>query len=170
MSDAIKHLEKHDPEQSEMMEEMCLLVDKEDNLIGTMSKLDCHFGEGHRHRAFSVIIINSNGEMLVQQRSKEKITFPGVWANACCSHPLDLDNENTDNENGVVNAARRKLEHELGIPMSVTENWDFNLLGRFEYQCRWDADWIEKEIDHVLLVECDANVICLLYTSPSPRD
>ena len=44
MSDAIKHLEKHDPAQSEMMEEMCLLVDKEDNVIGTMSKLDCHFG------------------------------------------------------------------------------------------------------------------------------
>ena len=109
MSDAIKHLEKHDPAQSEMMEEMCLLVDKEDNVIGTMSKLDCHFGEGHRHRAFSVIIVNNNGEMLVQQRSKEKITFPGVWANACCSHPLDLDNENTDNGNGVVNAARRKL-------------------------------------------------------------
>ena len=158
MSDAIKHLEKHDPAQSEMMEEMCLLVDKEDNVIGTMSKLDCHFGEGHRHRAFSVIIVNNNGEMLVQQRSKEKITFPGVWANACCSHPLDIDNENTDNSNGVVNAARRKLEHELGIPMSVTENWVFNILGRFEYQCRWDTDWIEKEIDHVLLVECDVNI------------
>ena len=158
MSDAVKHLEKHDPAQSQMMEEMCLLVDKEDNVIGTMSKLDCHFGEGHRHRAFSVIIINKNGEMLVQQRSKEKITFPGVWANACCSHPLDLDNENTGNNEGVINAARRKLHHELGISMSVTENWDFNLLGRFEYQCRWDADWIEKEIDHVLLVECDVNL------------
>ena len=158
MSDAIKHLEKHDPAQSEMMEEMCLLVDKEDNVVGTMSKLDCHFGEGQRHRAFSVIIVNNNGEMLVQQRSKEKITFPGVWANACCSHPLDLDNENTENGNGVVNAARRKLEHELGIHMSVTENWDFNLIGRFEYQCRWDADWIEKEIDHVLLVECDVKI------------
>ena len=43
MSDAVKHLEKHDPTQSEMMEEMCLLVDKEDNVIGTMSKLDCHY-------------------------------------------------------------------------------------------------------------------------------
>ena len=55
--------------------------------------------------------------MLVQQRSKEKITFPGVWANACCSHPLDLDDENIENDNGIINAARRKLEHELEFSM-----------------------------------------------------
>ena len=155
MSDASEQLGKHDPAQSEMMEEMCLLVDKEDNVIGTKSKLECHFAEGHRHRAFSVVIMNNNGEMLVQQRSKEKITFPGVWANACCSHPLNVSNENTSDSEGVINAARRKLEHELGILMSETENWDFNFLGRFEYQCRWDDDWIEKEIDHILFVKCD---------------
>ena len=55
---------------------MCLLVDKGDNVIGTKSKLDCHFRDGDRHRAFSVVIMNNDGEMLVQQRSKEKITFP----------------------------------------------------------------------------------------------
>ena len=141
MSDASKQLGKHDPQQSEMMEEMCLLVDKEDNVIGTKSKLKCHFGDGDRHRAFSVVIMNNNGEMLVQQRSKEKITFPGVWANACCSHPLNIDDEKNGLE-GIINAARRKLDQELGISFSETENWVFNSLCSFEYQCRWDSNWI----------------------------
>jgi geranylgeranyl diphosphate synthase type I len=158
MSDPTEHLQKHDSLQTEMMEEMCLLVDKDDKMIGEMSKLDCHYGEGRRHRAFSVIIINNKGEMLVQQRSQEKITFPGVWANACCSHPLNNDEENGGGVESVISAARRKLEHELGIPISESEKWNFDLLGRFEYECRWDDNWIEKEIDHVLLVKCDVNV------------
>ena len=157
MSDASKQLGKHDPQQSEMMEEMCLLVDKEDNVIGTKSKLKCHFGDGDRHRAFSVVIMNNNGEMLVQQRSKEKITFPGVWANACCSHPLNIDDEKNGLE-GIINAARRKLDQELGISISETENWVFNSLGSFEYQCRWDSNWIEREVDHVLFVKSDVNL------------
>lgn len=157
MSDASKKLGKLDPQQSTMMEEMCLLVDKGDNVIGTKSKLDCHFRDGDRHRAFSVVIMNNDGEMLVQQRSKEKITFPGVWANACCSHPLNIDDEINGLE-GVINAARRKLEHELGIPNSITKNWIFNSLGSFEYNCRWDSDWIEREIDHVLFVQADVKL------------
>ena len=64
MSDASKKLGKLDPQQSTMMEEMCLLVDKGDNVIGTKSKLDCHFSDGDRHRAFSVVIMNNDGEML----------------------------------------------------------------------------------------------------------
>ncbi|HJO84894.1 MAG TPA: NUDIX domain-containing protein, partial [Candidatus Thalassarchaeaceae archaeon] len=72
-----------------MMGEKCLVVDEQDNVMGSLSKLDCHYMRGHRHRAFSVLLFDSKGRLLVQRRSSEKITFPGVWGNTCCSHPLD---------------------------------------------------------------------------------
>jgi len=151
-------LKGHDDSQTEMMEEKCLVVDWQDNVTGALSKLDCHYMEGHRHRAFSVLLFDSKGRLLVQRRSSEKITFPGVWGNTCCSHPLDIEGENGDAESGVINAARRKLEHELGIPLSTTENWNFRRIGILEYACRWNSEWIEREIDHVLIVEGDADI------------
>ncbi len=151
-------LESHDKAQQKMMDEMCLLVDKNDEVIGTKSKLECHYKSGYRHRAFSVVIFDEVGRMLVQQRSKEKITFPGVWANACCSHPLDFENENNGESSGIINAAVRKLEQELGIPTTVTRDWEFKFIGKFEYSCRWSIDWIEKEIDHVLVVQANCEV------------
>ena len=107
-------LEGHDSTQFEMMDEMCLLVDSEDRIIGSKSKLACHRNEGFRHRAFSVLIFDSEGRLLVQKRSSEKITFPGVWANSCCSHPLDVESEKNGPE-GAINAARRKLWQELSL-------------------------------------------------------
>ena len=94
---------------------------------------------------------------MIQKRSTEKITFPGVWANSCCSHPLDTDLEN-HGELGVINAAKRKLEQELGISEETSEHWDFSHIGRIEYSCRWDENWIEREIDHILVVNADTTV------------
>ena len=153
----ISELEDHDEVQSEMMAEMCLIVDKQDNVIGSETKRTCHWGSGIRHRAFSVRIFDSQGRLLVQKRSAEKITFPGVWANSCCSHPLDMKSEN-DGSVGVENAARRKLDQELGIPLEITETWSFHHIGKMEYSCRWDKDWIEREIDHIMVVQADTEV------------
>ncbi len=153
----IIELEDHDEVQSEMMAEMCLIVDKQDNVIGSETKRNCHWGSGIRHRAFSVLIFDSQGRLLVQKRSAEKITFPGVWANSCCSHPLDMKSEN-DGSEGVENAARRKLDQELGIPLEITETWSFHHIGKMEYSCRWDKDWIEREIDHIMVVQADTEV------------
>lgn len=153
----IIELEDHDEVQSEMMAEMCLIVDKQDNVIGSETKRTCHWGSGIRHRAFSVLIFDSQGRLLVQKRSAEKITFPGVWANSCCSHPLDMKSEN-DGSEGVENAARRKLDQELGIPLEITETWSFHHIGKMEYSCRWDKDWIEREIDHIMVVQADTEV------------
>tara|TARA_B100001094_G_C18154169_1_gene785447 strand:+ start:305 stop:1993 length:1689 start_codon:yes stop_codon:yes gene_type:complete len=153
----IIELEDHDEVQSEMMAEMCLIVDKQDNVIGSETKRNCHWGSGIRHRAFSVLIFDSQGRLLVQKRSAEKITFPGVWANSCCSHPLDMKSEN-DGSEGVENAARRKLDQELGIPLEITEKWSFHHIGKMEYSCRWDKDWIEREIDHIMVVQADTEV------------
>ncbi|MEC8954865.1 MAG: isopentenyl-diphosphate delta-isomerase [Candidatus Thermoplasmatota archaeon] len=147
-----------DSSQAEMMEEYCLCLDAEDNVIDTSSKLATHYGEGIRHRAFSVLIFDSIGRLLVQQRSSDKITFPGVWANSCCSHPIDIEGENKEAIDGVKEAARRKLQQELGISREITNDWDFHHVGRFEYKCRWDEEWVEHEIDHVLIVEADCEV------------
>ena len=157
MADEIDEVEDHDSIQAEMMGEMCLVVDSDDNVIGAETKLDCHKDDGIRHRAFSVLIFDSLGRLLVQKRSSEKITFPGIWANSCCSHPLDIESEN-EGSNGVKNAARRKLEQELGIPVDITETWSFHHIGRMEYSCRWDNDWIEREIDHIMVVHADTEV------------
>ena len=145
-------LSKLDSSQLEMMKEMCLVVDENDKVIDSVSKIDCHRGKGIRHRAFGVLIFDSEDRLLMQQRSIEKITFPGIWANSCCSHPLDIENENGDEIEGVIHASKRKMFQELGIPEKVSSSWDYNHIGRFEYSCRWDDEWIEHEIDHVLIV------------------
>ena len=145
-------LSKLDSSQLEMMKEMCLVVDENDKVIDSVSKIDCHRGKGIRHRAFSVLIFDSEDRLLMQQRSIEKITFPGIWANSCCSHPLDIENENGDEIEGVIHSSKRKMFQELGIPEEVSSSWDYNHIGRFEYSCRWDDEWIEHEIDHVLIV------------------
>ena len=158
MVDTSTPLDGLDASQAEMMEELVLCLDTDDNVIGSSSKLTTHYGEGSLHRAFSVLIFDSEGKLLVQQRSSDKITFPAVWANSCCSHPLDIVGENGDPNEGVIEAARRKLDQELGIPRTETNNWEFNHIGRFEYKSRWDAEWIEHEIDHVLIVQADCEV------------
>ena len=158
MVDTSTPLDGLDASQAEMMEELVLCLDTDDNVIESSSKLTTHYGEGSLHRAFSVLIFDSEGDLLVQQRSSDKITFPAVWANSCCSHPLDIVGENGDPIEGVIEAARRKLDQELGIEREVTNNWEFNHIGRFEYKSRWDAEWIEHEIDHVLIVQADCEV------------
>lgn len=81
-----------DPIQESYLKEECILVDHFDKIIGHASKLDCHYKNGKLHRAFSVFLFAKNTdsdsyELLLQQRSIEKITFPGQFTNSCCSHP-----------------------------------------------------------------------------------
>ena len=158
-------LHGHDGSQAEMMSECCILVDTAGNSIGSETKLNCHFGEGMLHRAFSVLIFDTDGAMLVQKRSDDKITFPSVWANACCSHPLDIPGENDDVVSGVMNAARRKLQQELGISESQLSKIEFKHIGSFLYECRWDSEWIEREVDHVLVAISDG-----IDVNPNPNE
>ena len=83
-----------DPEQIRLMQEDLILVDLKDQEIGSRSKKDCHLNQNLPdllHRAFSVFLFNNKNELLLQQRSKEKITFPSSWTNTCCSHPRYFD-------------------------------------------------------------------------------
>ena len=156
MADVNGALLGHDGMQAEMMEERCILVDTNDTSVGSESKLACHYGDGLLHRAFSVLIFDSEDRLLVQQRSPEKITFPGIWANTCCSHPLDIEGENDDPVQGCINAAIRKLPQELGISNEVANSLIFKHIGSFQYKCRWNDDWVENEVDHVLVARVDS--------------
>ena len=113
-------LTSHDPTQIQLMAEQCILVDEQDKILGAETKKNCHLNtnidQGKLHRAFSVFLFNTKGELLLQQRSLAKITFPEYFTNTCCSHPLYRPEE-LEGEDGVRRAAQRKLNHELGIPL-----------------------------------------------------
>ena len=68
-----------------MEEERVILVDRQDNEVGLMEKLEAH-EKAVLHRAFSVFVFNSKGELLLQQRALHKYHSPGLWTNTCCSH------------------------------------------------------------------------------------
>ena len=113
---------------------MVILVDKEDNQIGLMEKMEAH-QKGLLHRAFSVLIFNERGEILLQKRASSKYHSGGLWTNACCSHPLP------DEE--LVDATKRRLIEEMGIRTKP------KFLFKFIYKAELDNDLVEYEYDHV---------------------
>lgn len=148
-----------DETQATMMAEAVLQVDENDHIVGPISKADSHFGSGALHRAFSVLLFDKKNRLLLQQRAHDKITFPSVWANSCCSHPLASAEEmNEQNAMGVKIAAVRKLEQELGIDPSSVPIEDFHFITKMKYSARMNAEWIEREIDHILMIQADVEV------------
>ncbi|XP_077226984.1 isopentenyl-diphosphate Delta-isomerase I-like [Tasmannia lanceolata] len=147
-----------------MFEDECILVDEEDHVIGHDSKYNCHLmekieSENLLHRAFSVFLFNSKYELLLQQRSAAKVTFPLVWTNTCCSHPLYRESELIEeNFLGVKNAAQRKLFDELGIPAQDLPVDQFTPLGRMLYMAPSDGKWGEHELDYLLFIVRDVTV------------
>jgi farnesyl-diphosphate farnesyltransferase len=153
-----------------MIKDQVIIVDNDDKILGSGSKKETHVfskknPRGILHRAFSVFLFNSEGKLLLQQRASEKITFPDVWTNTCCSHPLyglEVDSEAdvaVGNVDGAKKAAVRKLKHELGIEGIRPEQ--FKYLTRLHY---WAADvvthgpkapWGEHEIDYILFAQVD---------------
>eukprot|EP00274_Cyanoptyche_gloeocystis_P004567 CAMPEP_0196653316 /NCGR_PEP_ID=MMETSP1086-20130531/2936_1 /TAXON_ID=77921 /ORGANISM="Cyanoptyche gloeocystis , Strain SAG4.97" /LENGTH=267 /DNA_ID=CAMNT_0041984449 /DNA_START=1 /DNA_END=804 /DNA_ORIENTATION=+ len=157
-------MSQYDATQLELMAEECILVDDNDNVIGHDSKKNCHLNElirtkGMLHRAFSVFLFNSRRELLLQQRAAEKITFPLMWTNTCCSHPLFVEPEmETADHIGVKRAAQRKLHHELGIPPEQVPLDAFNFLTRIHYKAETDETWGEHEIDYILFAQRDVDI------------
>uniref|UniRef100_A0A803KMQ0 isopentenyl-diphosphate Delta-isomerase n=2 Tax=Chenopodium quinoa TaxID=63459 RepID=A0A803KMQ0_CHEQI len=147
-----------------MFEDECILVDESDNVIGHDSKYNCHLMETINagkalHRAFSVFLFNSKYELLLQQRSATKVTFPLVWTNTCCSHPLYRESELIKEDVlGVRNAAQRKLLDELGIPAEDVPVDQFTPLGRMLYKAPSDGKWGEHELDYLLFIVRDVSV------------
>ncbi|GMN26081.1 hypothetical protein TIFTF001_001187 [Ficus carica] len=152
-----------------MFEDECILVDENDRVVGHDNKYNCHLMEKIEkdnllHRAFSVFLFNSKYELLLQQRSGTKVTFPLVWTNTCCSHPLYRESELIEEEYlGVRNAAQRKLLDELGIPAEDVPVDQFTPLGRILYKAPSDGKWGEHE--HATLQYNDnfGFASCLIY-------
>ena len=119
-----------------MKEEKVILVDREDNPVGTLPKMEAH-EKGVLHRAFSVFILNQKGELMLQQRALHKYHSPGLWTNTCCSHQRDGE------EN--LQAGTRRLEEEMGFSVPLEE------LFSFIYKAPFDNGLTEHELDHVML-------------------
>ncbi|XP_031101509.1 isopentenyl-diphosphate Delta-isomerase I-like [Ipomoea triloba] len=147
-----------------MFDDECILVDENDRVVGHDTKYNCHLmekieSENLLHRAFSVFLFNSNYELLLQQRSATKVTFPLVWTNTCCSHPLYRESELIEeNALGVRNAAQRKLLDELGIPAEDVPVDEFTTLGRILYKAPSDGRWGEHELDYLLFIVRDVGM------------
>eukprot|EP00981_Chlorochromonas_danica_P010768 scaffold3396_cov268-Ochromonas_danica.AAC.12 len=161
-----------------MLRDNVIVVDDSDKILGFASKQDSHTvnqsqPRGRLHRAFSVFLFNSSGKLLLQQRAGCKITFPNVWTNTCCSHPLsgctpnEIDNDE-DIHNGTVpgvkNAAIRKLNRDLGIPFNAVQVDDFKYLTRVHYFALDtvthgpNSPWCEHEIDFILFLQKDVEI------------
>ena len=97
-------------------EEQVVLVDEQNNVLGYMGKQEAHI-KALLHRAISVIIFNSKGEQLVQQRALNKYHFAGIWSNTCCSHPRK--------DETFQQAAERRLFEEIGISIPLKEKFNF---------------------------------------------
>jgi isopentenyl-diphosphate Delta-isomerase len=120
-----------------------ILVDEEDRAIGTMEKMEAH-RQGALHRAFSIFIFNSRGEMLLQQRADQKYHSPGLWSNACCSHPAPGQD--------TTAAADRRLMEEMGFHTRLTP------LFSFSYSANFDNGLSEAEFDHVFAGRYDGEI------------
>jgi isopentenyl-diphosphate delta-isomerase len=120
--------------------EKVILVDPNDQEVGTMEKIEAH-RRGLLHRAFSILLFNSKGEVLLQKRSAAKYHSAGLWTNTCCSHPLP--DESPDH------AARRKLKQEMGIDLQP----DFAY--KFLYKAPLDNGLTEHELDYVFVGQFD---------------
>jgi len=164
-NEAVASLGEKDPEQAALMAEAVIEVSEDDTVLGPISKLKAHQYAGCFHRAFSVLLFNQQGEMLLQQRSADKVTFPNVWANACCSHPLHSEEELEEHDAmGVKRAAVRKLEQELGIDPSTISTDDMTFITKMRYAARMNAEWIEREVDHILVMCADVEL------NPNPNE
>ncbi len=128
----------------ETAEEFVVLVDETDREIGIEKKTRVHSSLTPLHRAFSLFLFNSKKELLLQQRSKEKQTWPGTWSNSCCGHPLP--------DESYEKAVLRRALFELGIELKTVTKV-------FDYQYCFSKDGVmENEICPVFIGVFDGKV------------
>lgn len=120
-----------------------ILVNNQDMPVGTMEKMEAH-KKGLLHRAFSVFIFNSRGEMLLQQRALNKYHSGGLWSNSCCSHPQPGEE--------TLTAALRRLKEEMGFTTNLEKIFDFI------YQADFNNGLFEYEFDHVFAGEYEGEI------------
>jgi len=159
------------PTQKALLQEQCILVDENDIAIGNASKEKCHLrdkrhGDSLLHRAFSLFMFNEKMELLMQQRSRHKITFPAMWTNTCC-HPLAGSEEEITQEGfGAKQAAQRKMLNELGVPADHCPISEMIYLTRILYSAPSSGMWAEHELDYILVLRAKSAI----PLSPNPNE
>jgi isopentenyl-diphosphate delta-isomerase len=133
MNIEVRHRSRH----AALDPEALILVDRADRDVGRLSKAMCHEGRGILHRAFSLLIFNDAGDLLIQQRAAGKRLWPLYWSNSCCSHPRSGES--------MEAATQRRLRQELGIACPL------EFLFKFEYQAQFDATGSEHELCSVFI-------------------
>jgi len=118
------------------MQNNVILVNNNDQKVGLMPKLEAH-QRGVLHRAFSILIFNDIGQLLIQQRALNKYHTPGLWSNTCCSHQIDGESN--------IEAGKRRLHEEMGFEVELF-NFD-----SFIYNAYFENGLIEHEFDHILV-------------------
>jgi isopentenyl-diphosphate delta-isomerase len=113
-----------------------ILVDEHDEPVGVMEKLEAH-QKALLHRAFSVFVFNTKGEVLLHKRAVKKYHSGGLWTNACCSHPCPGEE--------TLQAAEKRLQEEMGIKIPLTKAFDFT------YKAAFENGLTEHEFDHVFI-------------------
>jgi len=119
-----------------MKEEEVILVNDQDEQIGTMPKMEAH-EKAKLHRAFSIFIMNDEGEIMLQQRAAHKYHSPLLWTNTCCSHQRVGETN--------IEAGKRRLLEEMGFETELRE------LFSFTYKAPFDNGLTEHELDHVMM-------------------
>jgi len=119
--------------------ELLILVDSEDQPIGELDKAACHNDEGTLHRAFSLFVLNSKGQILLQKRAKNKRLWGGYWSNSCCSHPRAGES--------IADAVLRRSEQELGLAV------DAKFVYKFEYSAKFGEAGSERELCSVYVAQ-----------------
>ena len=120
-----------------------ILVDENYSPTGTMEKMEVH-QKALLHRAFSVFIFNSKGDMLLHQRASNKYHSGGLWTNACCSHPREGQQ--------TIEAAERRLQEEMGFTIPLKKAFNFT------YKAALDNGLTEYEYDHVFIGTYDGAI------------
>ncbi len=116
------------------MGEQVVLVDSQDSPVGTALKSEVHQADTPLHQAFSCFVFRPNGQLILQQRAASKITWPNIWSNTCCGHPLPNESR--------MKAVKRRLDYELGMKANFKL---FNVLPKYRY-CATHLGVMENEI------------------------
>jgi isopentenyl-diphosphate delta-isomerase len=125
------------------MLEYIIAVDEFDKEIGSIEKMEAHY-KGILHRAFSIIVFNSNNQLLLQKRNIKKYHSPGLWTNTCCSHPKYGEE--------LQDAVYRRIKEEMGFTCKLEEIFSF------VYKIKFKDNLFENEYDHVFIGKYDGEV------------
>lgn len=116
-----------------------ITVDEKDNPIGIEEKLKAHL-DGKLHRAFSIFVFNSKGELMLQKRDKNKYHSGGLWSNTCCSHPRP----NQDIKEEAENRLKEEMGFECNLQEIFSQPYDVKVISQ-------QGDLIEHEFDHIFI-------------------